>query len=98
MQHDIDVVDKTAMALSAALMLLGVVVLGLVELLAGEPYGAAPVTNDAGEVVATPAVDPTLRTGFVIAGLLVLLLWGLYRVATVELEADRAATVEAPSD
>lgn len=48
----------------------------VVELLDGPPYGAAPVTNDAGEVVATPLVDPTLRTGFVIAGLVVLFVWG----------------------
>jgi hypothetical protein len=84
MEHtdfDTDLIDRAAMGLSFALMLLGVVGLGLVEILAGSPYGAAPVTNDAGEVVATPAVDPVLRTGLVIAGLAVLLLWGIYRMA-----------------
>jgi hypothetical protein len=74
-------IDKAAMAISGGLMLLGIVVLGIVELLAGQPFGAAPVTNEAGEVVATPFVDPTLRTGLVILGLAVVLLWGLYRVA-----------------
>jgi hypothetical protein len=81
MKYTADVIDKAAWALSAALMLLGIVVLGIVELLAGEPYGAAPLKNEAGEVIATPAVDPALRTGLVIAGLLVLLLWGIYRMA-----------------
>jgi hypothetical protein len=82
MQHTdtTDTIDRLAMGLSGALMLLGVVVLGVVEVLAGPPYGAAPVTNDAGEVVATPMVDPAIRTGLVIAGLAILLLWGLYRM------------------
>ncbi len=96
--HDVDVIDKAAMGLSAALMLLGIVVLGLVETLAGEPYGAAPLTNEAGEVVASPAIDPNIRTGLVLAGLAVLLLWGLYRVATPRIEPEDTPTVEMPSD
>ena len=77
--ESMDTIDKAAMALSATLVLLGVVVLGIVEVLAGQPYGAAPLTNDAGQVLATPAIDPALRTGLVVSGLVVLLLWGLYR-------------------
>ncbi|WP_336339038.1 hypothetical protein [Haloarcula brevis] len=92
MQQHTTVIDKAAMALSGGLMLLGVVVLGIVEILAGQPYGAAPLTNDAGEVIATPMVDPTLRTGLVLAGLLVLALYGGYRlVVPVD---DRAATAQ----
>ncbi|MEZ3143836.1 hypothetical protein [Halobaculum sp. MBLA0143] len=79
-----DTVDRIALGVSGALATIGIVVSGVVEIVAGEPYGAAPVTNDAGEVVATPAVDPTIRTGLVIAALVVLLVWGLYRVATTE--------------
>lgn len=88
-----NVIDKAALAASGALMLLGIVVLGVVEILDGPAYGAAPVTNDAGKVVATPMVDPNIRTGLVIAGLLVLLIWGLYRMAAArveETETDRA--------
>jgi hypothetical protein len=81
MNHDTDTIDRIALGLSGALMLVGVVVLGVVEILAGPPYGAAPVTNEAGNVVATPMVDPTVRTGLVIAGLVVLFLRGLYRMA-----------------
>jgi hypothetical protein len=81
MQYNTDVIDRIAMGLSAALMLVGIVVLGAVEIVAGPPYGAAPTTNEAGEVVATPMVDPTLRTGLVVAGLLVLFVWGLYKLA-----------------
>ncbi|WP_135822137.1 hypothetical protein [Halostella litorea] len=98
MKSQFDTVDRAAMALSGGLMLLGIVVLGIVEILAGEPYGAAPVTNDAGEVVASPAVDPTLRTGLVIAGLVVMLLWGVYRVATPEAGADDSRSVEMATD
>lgn len=95
--HDFDVIDRAAMGLSAALMLLGIVGLGIVELLAGAPYGAAPITNDAGEVVALPFVDPTLRTGLVLAGLVVLLLWGLYRVASPDVESGETPVAEVPS-
>jgi hypothetical protein len=79
-----DTIDRLALGLGGALMLIGVVVLGIVEILAGQPYGAAPVTNDAGEIVATPAVDPALRTGLVVAGLVVLFLWGLYKMALTD--------------
>jgi hypothetical protein len=89
------VVDRFVMALSGALMLLGIVVLGLVETLAGRPYGAAPLTNDAGEVVATPLVDPTIRTGLVLAGLLVLLVYGVYRLVTPHAGEERQETAAA---
>ncbi|QZY01040.1 hypothetical protein K6T25_07520 [Halobaculum rubrum] len=73
-------------------MLLGVVILGLIEVLAGQPYGAAPLTNEAGDVIATPAIDPVVRTGLVILGLVVLLMWGVYRAITVDPPADRTTT------
>jgi len=82
MTHTTTIVDRIAMGLSGALILLGVVVMGMLEVLAGPPYGAAPTTNDAGEIVATPMIDPTLRTGLVIAGILVLAVWGAYKLAT----------------
>lgn len=98
MKSNYDVIDKAALGISAALMLLGIAVLGIVEILAGQPYGAAPMTDDAGEVIATPLVDPSLRTGLVIAGLVVLLLWGLYRMTTVRIEELEAQEAEAAAD
>ncbi|WP_066414469.1 hypothetical protein [Halorubrum aethiopicum] len=77
-----DIIDRAAMALSAGLMLTGIVVLGLIEILAGQPYSPVPITNDAGEVVATPLFDPTLRTAFVLAGIGVLGLYAAYRIVT----------------
>ncbi|WP_436909338.1 hypothetical protein [Halosimplex marinum] len=94
----ITTVDRAAMALGAGLILLGVVGLGIVEILAGPPYGAAPVTNDAGEVVATPMVDANLRVLLVVAGLVVLLAWQLYRMAAVPGGADTAQRVEMTAD
>lgn len=87
-----DTLDRLSVATGGLLISLGVVVLGFVEVLAGQPYGAAPMTNDAGEVVATPMVDPTIRTGLVLLGLVVLGVWGLYRVATTTpaAESERA--------
>jgi len=85
-----NIVDRIALGLAGALFMLGIVVLGIVELLDGAPFGAAPTTNEAGEIVATPMVDPTIRTGLVLAGLAVLALWGLYKVVTPYAEAATA--------
>lgn len=92
-------IDRIAMGISSGLMLLGIIGLGIVELVAGKPYGAAPLTTESGEVLATPAVDPNLRTGLVIAGLLVLLLWGLYKMATsVRTEAPTTGETDITAD
>jgi hypothetical protein len=92
MNNTYDTIDRAMLGVSGALITLGIVVLGIAEILAGEPYGAAPVeqTNEAGDVVNTiyPAIDPTIRTGLVIAGLVVLLVWGLYRMATPDVDED----------
>jgi hypothetical protein len=89
MNTNTDIIDKVALALSGALVVIGTAGLGTVEILAGQPYGAVPMTNEAGEVVATPAVDPVVRTGVVLAGLAVLLLWGVYRAAEAEETPER---------
>jgi len=43
-----DIIDKAAMALSAGLMLLGIVGMGILEVLVGAPYGPVPLTNERG--------------------------------------------------
>ena len=77
-----DIIDKAAMALSGGLIVLGTVVLGIVEILAGQPYSPVPLTNDAGEIVATPMIDPTIRTGLVLAGIAVLGVYAAYKLVT----------------
>lgn len=79
---DVDTIDKLAMGLSGVLAFLSLIGLGIIEILAGQPYNPAPMTNEAGEVIATPAIDPSLRVGLLIAAFLVLFLWGLYKMAT----------------
>lgn len=98
MRHTKTAIDKAAQALGGALILLGVVVLGLIETLAGPPYGAAPTTNDAGEVIATPLVDPALRTGLVLLGLVVLFAWGLYEIYTPAVEGGETTVAEVTAD
>ncbi|MFB6140362.1 MAG: hypothetical protein ABEJ26_07990 [Halosimplex sp.] len=97
-EHITNAIDRAAMALAGGLMLLGVVGLGLLEVLDGPPYGAAPTTNEAGEVIATPLVDPNLRTGLFIAGLLVLLVWQLYRMAATHEGDDAARRADVTAD
>ncbi|WP_281195701.1 hypothetical protein [Halorubrum sp. F4] len=92
-----DIIDRAAMALSAGLMLTGIVVLGVVEILAGQPYSPVPITNDAGEVVATPLIDPTLRTGLVLAGIAVLGLYAAYRLVT-PMPEETTTRKEVPAD
>ena len=77
-----DIIDKAAMALSGGLIVLGTVVLGIVEILAGQPYSPVPLTNDAGEIVATPMIDPTIRIGLVLAGIAVLGVYAAYKLVT----------------
>jgi hypothetical protein len=77
-----DIIDKAAMALSAGLMLLGIVGMGILELLVGAPYSPVPITNEAGEVVATPLISPQIRTGVVLAGIAVLGLYAAYKIVT----------------
>jgi len=71
--------DKVMIYTSTGLILLGVVVLGIVEMLDGPPY-VAEKTNQAGDVIATGGVDPAIRTGLVIAGVALLMLYGLYKL------------------
>jgi len=97
MEHT-TLVDRIAMGLSAALLLGGTVVLGVVETVAGKPYAPAPLTNEAGDVVATPLVDPTLRTGLVLAGLAVLALYGLYRLLQPVERVEDATGTELTAD
>ena len=93
-----DKLRQTAMALGGGLIALGIVGLGIVEILAGKPYGAAPLTNEAGAVIATPAVDPVVRTGLVLAGLAVFGLYGAYAAATADEAADEAVAAETMAD
>ncbi|QSG15958.1 hypothetical protein [Halapricum desulfuricans] len=85
-------IDRVLLGASSGLVLFSVVVLGVLEILAGKPYSPVEITNEAGEVVATPAIDPTIRTGLVLLGLAVLLVWFGYR-ALVPADAGTSESI-----
>ncbi|MDY6819343.1 MAG: hypothetical protein SVG88_11835 [Halobacteriales archaeon] len=87
-------VDSIAMALGGGLIFLGLVVLGVLEAIIGNPH-AVPQTNDAGKVVATTTFDPTLRAAIIALGMLIWLLYGLYKVVggRVERATDKRTVV-----
>jgi hypothetical protein len=101
MLQDMNTIDKAAMFVSTGLMFVGIVVLGIVETVDGAPGGdpasAGPITNEAGEVVATPGLDPNLRTVFVVAALIVMLLYAVYKLATPVDESDATTSTESPA-
>lgn len=74
-----DTLDKAVMGLSGGLIVLGVVGGGLVEFLAGPPY--VP-TTESGEVLTAAAVAPNVRAALVLAALLVLFVYAVYKLAT----------------
>jgi len=80
-QSNFNMIDRLVMATSGALMLIGVVGLGLIEVVDGSPYGPI-VTNQAGEVVGYGTFGPDIRTGLVMAGIIILGLYGIYKLAT----------------
>jgi len=96
--HEMETVDKAAVLLSTGLMFLGIVVLGVIETFDGRAHVPATVeqTNQAGEVVATytPTIDPNIRVGLVVAGIAVLLVYGLYKLVQPAPEAEQPATTD----
>lgn len=87
-----DVVDRIAMLLGGGLVVLGVAVLGLINALSQTP--PVPQTNDAGQVVAEPLVPPDLRAYVVALGLVVWLVYALYKLrGAPETEEQPAATL-----
>jgi len=69
--------DKVGMYVGGGLLLLGVFGIGLVEMLFGATH---PVDSD-GQIVHDALVDPEIRSYVMLAGLLVMGLVALYRVA-----------------
>ena len=71
--------DRAAMIVGGACIVLGTVVLGTLETIIGNP-SPVPVTNEAGEVLATTTFPVEVRAGLVMLGLVVWLVYGLYRL------------------
>ena len=76
--NDETVMDQIAMALGGGLIVLGVVVLGLIESLSGAPR--SPIAD--GEIASGLTVDPNIRAGMILVGVIVLLVYAIYAFAT----------------
>ncbi|MFB6137176.1 MAG: hypothetical protein ABEJ42_02395 [Halobacteriaceae archaeon] len=63
--------DRVAMYVGGGLVVLGVFVIGLLEMLLGAKH---PVTSE-GQIAHDALIDPGLRAAIILAGFLV---WGLY--------------------
>jgi ABC-type Fe3+-siderophore transport system permease subunit len=81
--------DKLAMLVGGSFVLLGTVVMGTVEALIGNP-STMPVTNEAGQVVATTTFPVEARAALIALGLLVWFAAAVYTVATPR-QAEEAA-------
>jgi hypothetical protein len=83
MTDDMTTVDKLAMIVGGSFVVLGTVVLGIVEALVGNP-SAVPVTNEAGQVVATTTFPVEVRATLIALGLLVWFVAGAYKLVARE--------------
>ena len=93
MTDDMTTVDKLAMIVGGSFVVLGTVLMGIVEALVGNP-SAVPVTNDAGQVVATTTFPVEVRAYLIALGLLVWLAAGVYKLVA---RAPRETATTAPT-
>ena len=87
-------VDRIAMVLGGGLILVGIAVMGLINVIAGAPH--LPVEEE-GAIVATPIVAPELRAGVIAIGLGVWLVYGLYTLTSPPADGG-PDTPAAPTD
>lgn len=69
--------DRIAMLVGGGLIVIGTIVLGFLNTITNNPH--LEVIEE-GEVVAEPLIPPDLRAYLILLGLLVWLLFGLYKV------------------
>ena len=76
----LNTVDRYGMYIGGGLIVLGVVVIGLLEMLLGSPH---PVTGE-GQIVHEALVPLAIRSYIIMAGLVVLGLTALYKLTSGE--------------
>jgi hypothetical protein len=79
---ELSLADRLALYVGGGLIVFGVVVIGLVEMVAGSSH---PVSGE-GQIVHEALVDIQLRSYIIIAGLVI---WGLYAVLKVIMSPPR---------
>lgn len=83
-------VDRIAMLVGGGLILIGVAVLGFINVITNNPH--VEVVEE-GTVVAEPLISADIRAYIIALGLVVLLFYGLYKVVTTpgdDLEDEQA--------
>jgi len=86
--------DKIAMYLGGGLILFGAVVIGVVETLFGSPHA---VTGE-GQIVHEALVPLEIRSSIILAGLLVWLLYAVYKLASADPPAGTAEAAPETAD
>lgn len=76
--QQLSTVDRIAMLVGGGLIIIGTAVLGFLNVITNSPH--MEVVED-GTVVAEPLISPDLRAYIILLGLLVFLLYGLYKLA-----------------
>ncbi|WP_254831846.1 hypothetical protein [Haloglomus salinum] len=84
---ELDTADKIAAYGGGGLVVLGTVVIGLLEVLAGSPH---PVDGE-GQIVHEALVPLEIRSYIIILGLLIWMFYAVYRVVATTPDTGRAA-------
>ena len=78
----ISTADRIAMLIGGGLIVLGTAVLGFLNVITNSPH---MVVVEDGEVVAEPLISVDLRAYLIMLGLLVFLLFGLYKLTAISM-------------
>ncbi|MFW6152961.1 MAG: hypothetical protein ACOC42_01240 [Halobacteriota archaeon] len=92
MNNNLSTIDRIAMLVGGGLIVFGVIVLGFINTIANAPH--LPVVED-GVTVAEPVIPADIRAYLVLLGLLVWLLYGLFKVTVAPRGTARPATTPA---
>ncbi|WP_254823393.1 hypothetical protein [Haloglomus halophilum] len=84
---ELDTADRIAAYGGGGLVVLGTVVIGLLEVLAGSPH---PVDGE-GQIVHEALVPLEIRSYIIILGLLIWMFYAVYRVVATTPDTGRAA-------
>lgn len=84
---EFDTADKIAAYGGGGLVVLGTVVVGLLEVIAGSPH---PVDSE-GQIVHEALVPLEIRSYIIILGLLIWMFYAVYKVAATTPDTGRAA-------
>lgn len=84
---ELNTIDKVAMYGGGGLIVLGVVVIGLIEIIAGSPH---PVSGE-GQIVHEALIPILLRSYIIILGLLIWAVYAVYKFVGTTPAAEPAA-------